>query len=170
MIDIEALVHAIRTTPGCMVYPPECLPTIEEGHTLPEDLSAFCQACGGLVLFEGSEYPVRIVSPREVRVANPVIITNWSEEELRAESRDDISWSWYIIAQSLTNPNSEIITIDLDRERLGLCYDSFWDRHPQESEIIAESFTDFLSRSYADRGRWPYWLQPNSKSFGRPYA
>jgi len=86
---------------------------------------------------------------------------------MRESSPDDISWSWYVLA---VGDNSQYITIDLSPERLGYCYDSYWELHPHDSEIIATSFTDFLSRILANRGEYFYWLNPDFyPHFGSPY-
>jgi len=165
-MDIKTLISNIRLTPGCGVYTPTGLPHVRKEHTLPDDLRDFYQLCGGVTLFQDASYSVSIVPPRKMVLANPIILNMWSEEELRADSGDDISWSWYIIAEG---ENSQYLTIDLSRERLGYCYDSFWDIHPQDSQIIAKSFTDLLVQLLANRGRHWYWLQPKFRSLGKAY-
>jgi antitoxin YokJ len=117
-------------------------------------------------LFQNADFPLSIVPPQRVVVANPVIISVWSEDELKADNPEDISWSWYIIAEG---PNSQYITIDFSEERLGWCYDSFWDVHPRDSQIIAKSFPDLLEHLLANQGRHWYWLQPEFKQLGSPY-
>ena len=46
------------------------------------------------------------------------------------------------------------ITIDLFKERLGKCYDSFWDRYGVvgEQPIIANSFTELLEQLFKGKG------------------
>lgn len=120
----------------------------------------FYGLCGGVVLFKSASYSTAIVSPREIVPANPAIIGKQID--------DDISSSWYILADDL---NGDYFTIDLSRERLGRCYDSFWDSHAQVSDckVIAVSFTDFLSRMLNNAGRHWYFLQPEFVSLGDAY-
>jgi hypothetical protein len=166
MTSILPVLNAIRDTPGCIVHPPTGLPPIRDEHILPEDVREFYMSCGGVDLFPDAPFSVTIVPPDKVVLANPVIIGNWEEDKLRANSADDISWSWYIIAES---SNSQYITIDLSPERLGYCYDSFWELHPGDSAIIATSFTDLLMHLLANRGQHWYWLEPGFQTLGRPY-
>src|SRR2546422_2738610 len=144
-MHIQQLIAKIRNTPDCTINAPMGLPIVNEPHVLPDDLCSFYEACGGLSLFEKSEYPVFIVSPKEVVLANPIIVGELCE--------DDISSSWYIIAK---DGNGEYLTIDLSKERLGRCYDSFFDRHgvPGSCPIIALSFTDLLARLYENKGQY----------------
>jgi antitoxin YokJ len=165
-MDTPSLISAILLTPDCTVHPPKGLPMIEERHVLPNDVQEFYQLCGGVDLFESSGFSISVVPPEKVVVANPVIVGVWSEDELRADSPNDMSWSWYIIAEG---PNSQYITIDFDRRRLGYCYDSFWDVHPRDSKIIAKSFTDLVSKLVNNRGQHWYWLKPEFESLGSPY-
>lgn len=62
-------------------------------------------------------------------------------------------------------------TIDFSPQRLGQCYDSFWDRHPDNSPIVATSFTDFLERLLVVGGKhYYYWDLAGFKSLGAPYG
>jgi hypothetical protein len=107
------------------------------------------------------------VSPNHFVLANPVIFIGVEENELRA-SKKDISWSRYIVGE---NDNRQILTIDLAVERLGRCYDSFWDSHamPGYTPIIAQSFTELLIRLHTNQGRHWYWIQPDFHSIGDAY-
>src|SRR5262249_38160131 len=120
----------------------------------------FYEECGGVSLYEGKDYAIRIVGPSEVLQANPLI------RGVRGE--DDISFGWYIIAGE---PSDQAISIDFDKSRLGRCYDSFWDRHAiaGSSEIIALSFTELVERLYANRGEPWYWLQKDFEDLGDAY-
>jgi hypothetical protein len=135
------------------------LPSVKPDHVLPEDLKEFYSLCGGAELFEKSAYRLAIVPPAQFVLANPVILIGLTEQQM-ASFAIDISWSWYIIGQG---DNSHYITIDLDPQRLGRCYDSFWEIHPENSVVIAYSFTELLERMLANRGRPWFW---HSKNFG----
>lgn len=159
-MDIRQLISNIRNNPNCTVYPPSGLPVVNEYHVLPDDLRTFYEICGGLRLFSKSDYPVSIVSSKDVALANPVIVGELYE--------DDISSTWYVIAK---DGNGEHLTIDLSKERLGRCYDSFFDRHGVAGScpIIARSFTDLLLRLFENKGQYWYWLQPDLVSLGDAY-
>lgn len=163
-MDMASLVVRIQRTPRCRVYPPDGLPTIKSEHVLPDDLISFYKLCGGADLFEPERntYGILIVPPRKLVLANPVIMEGLSEEEL-ATTSDDVSWSWYIIGEAA---NSQYITIDLSRERLGRCYDSFWEVHPGNSPIIASTFTDLLVHLLENRGEHFYWLRQDFNPLG----
>lgn len=167
MMEIKEVLAQIENVPDCFVYPSEGLPNIYSEHILPDDLQMFYQLCGGVALFRSSAYSMNIVSPDRFLLANPVLFTGVSEEDLHA-IKGDISWSWYIVGSA---ENGQYITIDLFPERLGRCYDSFWDCHamPGYSQIIAKSFTEMLLRLLENQGKLWYWLQPEFESYGDAY-
>ncbi len=166
-MKILELINTMRKTTNCLTLPPAGLPTASSSHQLPTDLVEFYQQCGGCTLFVNSGYTVRIVSPSEFTLANPVIFKSFDPSELE-ELKDDRSWNWYIIAE--TDPG-DYLTIDLSPERLGRCYESFFDRHavPGETPIIAFSFTDLLDRLLLNQGQHYYWLNPNFQPLGDAY-
>ncbi len=166
-MDMESLIKRIKVTPDCIIYPPSGIPTIQPEHTLPEDVLTFYQLCGGIALYEMSEYSLHIVPPENFQLANPIILVGLTEEQFRA-TRNEISWSWYLIGQGESN---EYVTIDLHPNRLGRCYYSFWDRHAMKgySPVIATSFTDLLIRMLDNRGQEWYWEQADFESLGDAY-
>lgn len=135
-MKIKDLIELVKRKDDCEVYPPNGYPEFfDDQHHLPEDLNEFYTLCGGLGLFLNSDYPIYIVSPQEFVLANPIIAGELCPE--------DISSEWYIVAN---DKNGQYITIDLSPERLGRCYDSFWDRHGLvgDSPIIACTFSELL--------------------------
>jgi antitoxin YokJ len=168
-MDIRALLNAIQTIPGCTIYPPLGLPRVQSHHVLPQDLSEFYSLCGGVSLFADRGLPVEIVSPEYVMLANPIQYLGLClpREQLDA-MRGDLSWSWYVIAD-LCDHN--FISIDLDPQRLGRCYDSSWALHPHNSDIIATSFTDLLNHLVNAQGdsESRYWEEPDFERLGNPY-
>ncbi|GHO79377.1 SMI1/KNR4 family protein [Ktedonobacter sp. SOSP1-85] len=166
MLSIQELVEKIRITPDCFVATPCGLPQISKEHQCPDDVREFYEICGGVSLFVNAEvYRVSIVPPAEVILANPVIVgsRNYSEEALK-----DISWSWYTIAK---DDNNEYLTIDFSKQRLGRCYNSFFDVHAVAGScpIIARSFTELLNYLYEGQGDDPYWELPDFVSLGDAY-
>ncbi|HZH62198.1 MAG TPA: SMI1/KNR4 family protein [Metabacillus sp.] len=161
MGKIAQLIRKVSSLPHCHVLEPAGLPKVDETkHILPDDLNEFYNLCGGLVLFENKEYPIYVVSPDKFVLANPTIIGELCEE--------DISSNWYIICN---DSSDEYLTIDLHEDRLGKCYDSFFDRHGVvgESQIIATSFTDLLERLINNKGQYWYWLRNDFNSLGDAY-
>lgn len=124
-IDIKEIIKKVSSLPNCNVYQSSDMITIPNGLEAPEDLVEFYKLCGGISLFEGAPYAVKIVAPQEFINANPVII---GEEIINAEIEkgtydNEISKDWFIIADLY---NSDYIVIDLNKERLGQCYKAFW--------------------------------------------
>lgn len=160
-MNVDASVTQIRATSGCQVFPPQGVPIPQPGHRLPHDLRRVYTLCGGLILFENADYALVIVPPERCALANPVIVGQGAED-------NDISSSWYIVAD---DGNGDYLTIDLSQERLGRCYDSFFDRHAVAGScpIIALSFTDLLTHLYENGGDYWYWLRPDFVSLGDAY-
>ncbi|MGE8342955.1 MAG: hypothetical protein ACN6OI_18140 [Flavobacterium sp.] len=57
------------------------------------------------------------------------------------------------------------------KSHLGYCYDSFLETHanPDESMIIAKSFTELLERLYSSNGEDWFWLDDEFESYGDAY-
>lgn len=163
--SIFELINEICSSPDCEVYPPNGLPVIGANHILPRDVEEFYRLCGGIDLFKGSAFPTTISMPQRLVLANPVIFKNVSAEDIAA-TKEDISWSWYLIGEGA---NSQYMTIDLNPIRLGLCYNSLWILHPGNSDIIALSFTDLLRGLVATNGDYYYWDTAEFQSLGSPY-
>ena len=150
-MSVRELVSRIAATPDCTVTAPLKrsdlhLPALHEGHVLPDDLREFYDICGGLILFERSPYPMMVVPPPEVVLANAVFFSALMPEEQIA-SLEDISWTWYLIAR---DEKRHYLTIDLSPAPVGRCYDSSPRHHapPGSSTIVALSFTELLTRLY----------------------
>ena len=152
-MDIDIIIDRIRTLADCVVLPPTSIPVISPSHLLHADLLNFYRACGGIDLFVPSAFPTRISSPAEFVLANPVIFSGVPQEYLE-ETREDPSWSWYIIAYG---PNAQYITVDLNPSRQGLYYNSVWIKHPGNSEVIAHSLQELLEGLLSTQGKY-YWF------------
>lgn len=161
MQQIKKILEKIKSYPGCEVHKPSGVPEINASHFLPEDLYNFYQLCGGIILFKGKNYSIKISAPQDLVLANPVIVGQLCEY--------DISSSWYIIGSDFTS--NQYITVDLSEERLGRCYDSFWDRHGVVGScpIIATSFEELLLNLVKSRGESLYWLEPDFVFLGDAY-
>ena len=159
-MDILKILDKIRNTPECIVYNPCGLPLLSEEVKLPNDLKVFYENCGGISFFADSEYGFTIVSPKEMILANPIIVGELCQE--------DISSEWYIICKDAEN---NYITIDLAKERLGKCYDSFWDRHGVVGEcaIVANNFTELLLQLFRNQGKSIFWLDSDFVYIGDAY-
>jgi len=160
MTELPELINRVGYRPDCAVRPPTGLPHTSSGHQLPPDVKAFYLRCGGVDLWGQSDYAIRILKPEEVLEANPVIVGE--------QFPDDISSSWYTIAQTI---DGDYITIDFAIERLGRCYDSYYENHGivGSCRILATSFTSlFRMLVELDGGRFS-WLEPDFHSFGDAY-
>jgi antitoxin YokJ len=152
-MEIPDLLAAIANRSDCSIAPACGLPLIAPEHRLPADVHILYLHCGGLQLFISAAFPTEIVAPEKLQLANPIIFDTVSAEDLDA-TRSDPSWSWYLIG---LGPNSQYITIDFHPSRLGQCYNSFWSKHPGNSEIIARSFTELLNDLLATEGQYYSW-------------
>lgn len=165
-MNIGELLTALQEHSDCLVWPSAGQPTINTtAHRLPDDLAEFYNLCGGVELFRTATYPYSILSPRHFQIANEVLCpTAWMETEWQ----EDISANWYIIA---SDPEAQYLTIDLNPQRLGRCYDSFLGRHAVKGfcPIIARSFSELLESLWLNKGDYPYWLQ-ESFSLGDAYS
>ena len=58
----------------------------------------------------------------------------------------------------------------LEQKRFGFCYDSFIETHatPDESPIIAKSFTELLEKLVSNEKEW-FWLDSSFQSYGDAY-
>lgn len=158
--DIFNILNKIRKMPNCSVHRPCGLPILDKKVKLPDDLRLFYENCGGVSLFINQEYGFEIVNPKEMVLANPIIIGEPCDE--------DISSTWYIICKDFEN---NYITIDLAKERIGRCYDSFWDRHGVvgECSIVARNFTELVNNLMINQGKSIYWLENDFIYIGDAY-
>jgi antitoxin YokJ len=159
-MGVKELLEKVSTLPDCEIFPPNGLPNTDGNLELPKDVQEFYSLCGGLTLYENADYSIKIVKPDAFVLANPVIVGEQCE--------GDISSNWYIVASS---GNSEYLTIDLGPDRLGRCYDSFFDRHGivGESQIIALSFTELFKNLINNHGDYWYWFKDNFIYLGDAY-
>ncbi len=159
-MEIIKIIDRIRKEPDCIVFSPCGQPLLNKDIVLPQDLQLFYEICGGVSLFMNKPYGFTIVNPKEVVQANTIIVGDPCEE--------DISSWWYIICKDIQN---NYITLDLSKERLGMCYDSFWDRHGVAGEcaIVAKSFTELLIHLLDNKGKSIFWLDENFEYIGDAY-
>jgi hypothetical protein len=158
---IKNLSKVLQELPDCSVEESTGQPSVARAiEKLPDDLREFYAEFGGMSLFVNSAAHIKIVGPREFVPANLEIAG-----ELHSE---DISSHWYTLAKHDGQP---VVTIDLHPERLGRCYDSFWDRHAVvgSSSIIALSFSEWLSRVVQARSNAHYWLFDSFVPYGDAY-
>lgn len=159
MKEIIDILTEIENTKDCIISKLE-RPIKKLSFELPKDLEYYLKNYSFIVLFQNADYSIKIVGVSEFKRANPVIVGE--------EAEDNISHNCYIIAD---DNNSQYITIDLTKDKLGYCYDSFWDRHGVvgKQAVIAQSFTELLERLYNSKGQSWYWTDSNFKSYGDAY-
>lgn len=160
-MKVKEMIEKIKTLQDCKVYPANGLPKLDNSkHKLPDDVIEFYENCGGVTLFGSQSYVANIVPPEEFKLANPIIVGELCEEDITSE--------WYTI---VNDGNGDYLTIDLSSERLGRCYDSFWDRHGLVGEcpIIARTFTELLENLILNKGRQWYWLREGFTPIGDAY-
>ncbi|TAF65397.1 MAG: SMI1/KNR4 family protein [Cytophagales bacterium] len=142
-----------------IVLPPQTVNADINGIVIPEDMFQFYQLCGGISLWINSPYRLDIVPFDTIVRANPIIVGQSYE--------NDISFDWFIIGKA---QNSQYITIDLNKNRLGKCYDSFWDRHAVvgSCSVIALNFTELIVSILKQKENF-FWLENDFQSLGDAY-
>ncbi len=160
-----SLLKKIRDSKGCIVLPPSGLPLISAEHFLPKDLEEFYKECGGIKFFVGSDYAMDIVGPDKLVLSNPVILPEGWDEDITV---NDFSNDWYVVAEA--GPEQRI-SIDLGKDRIGKCYDSFWDIHasPGECPVLALSFSELLEKILNCKGGYWFWLADDFSNLGDAY-
>jgi antitoxin YokJ len=159
-MTIDDQLAEIAADAACRVREPEGEPRLEPEHTLPPDVRRFYQLCGGVDFFPNRDYPLFVLPPREVVLANPIIVGQRIE--------GDRSGSWYLLVH---DGNGDYLTLDCGSLRTGWCYDSFHETHGlvRQTSVIARSLSELLERCYANCGVYPYWLRADFVSLGDAY-
>ena len=151
MEKISQIISKIENNKNCIVSklstPYKNIPL-----DIPNDLKFYLENYESITFFQNSDYSIKTIGFSEFKRANEIILGENFEE--------DSSHNWFIIA-----------TIDTDKDRLGYCYDSFWDRYDiaGEQAIIAKSFTELLDRIYNSNGNIWYWIEKNFIPYGDAY-
>lgn len=148
-MDINKMILELKKSNNFQVKDPCGFPTLNNGHILPDDLREFYTICGGLICYiECGGFPVEILSPINVKQANPLLLGKAYEQ--------DISSSWYLIADA---EDGNYISIDCNSTRLGRCYESFEYSHAVAGKcpIVAFSFTELLNNIFSYKGGYFFW-------------
>lgn len=161
MGEITELVAAISRDERCIVLPPSGQPVVP-GRRTPDDLREFYTICGGINLFQDSNYSWAISSPDHLAPTNVEVIGD--------QVNDDITTTWYIVARD-SGDSSALISIDLGDDRLGWCYDSDVEVHGVAGScaVISHSFAELLRALYAARGDYLFWGAPDFIGLGDAY-
>jgi hypothetical protein len=161
---MAALIEELRRRRECEVAAPAGMPLVAGGLELPDDLQSFYELCGGVVfdytVDRKYEFGFAVVSPDRFLPINEVVLGEQYE--------DDPSASWYLIAEADDSGTADRFSIDLNADRGGRIFDSFWDRHglAGSMDVVANSFTEFLAR-LSSEGR--YWLADGFSALGDAY-
>ena len=134
--------------------------------SLPKDLEFFYENYEYAILNIDTSCEIRISSLSELQPTNQILYP--ADDVIWEELEDDISNDWFMIASS--QELSQYISIDLNKKRFGFCYDSFIETHatPDESPIIAKSFTELLEKLVSNEKEW-FWLDSSFQSYGDAY-
>lgn len=159
------VLQKIESDPNCKLLKRESIQ--KSNLKLPSDLKYFYENYDSLELFVNKTYGIRIVSLNEFIPTNKRLYPE--DDIIWEELEDDISNEWFLIAES--KELSQYISIDLRKSHLGYCYDSFLETHatPDESMIIAKSFTELLEKLYSGNGKDWFWLDDEFESYGDAY-
>lgn len=164
-MNIQSLLRKLEESDNCNLI--KSKENINFFLEIPDDLKYFYENYETAILNIDGLTQITITPYKILKVTNeifyPVDDVIWEELE------DDISNSWFMIASS--KELGQYISIDLGKERFGYCYDSFIETHanPDESPIIAKSFTELLEKLVSNIEEW-YWLSNSFESYGNAYS
>lgn len=171
-MGLTELLDRIARDPDCVVFPAVGQPNVVSSHAVPEDVRAFYDFCGGVVVARGSPYEARIVGPDECVLANDVILGHNILRDVATVARGqlsrDVSWDWCIIAEV---ENGNYLAIDFGRLHNGRCYDAFWETYaaPGQMPVIATSFASLIEQLYENKRQHWYWLDLGFQVLGDAY-
>lgn len=133
---------------------------------LPDDLKFFYENYESAVLNINTPCEITFSSFSELKPTNQILYP--AGDVIWEELTDDISNNWFMIASS--KELGQYISIDLSENKFGYCYDSFIETHatPDESPIIAKSFTELLENLASSQKEW-FWLSPTFQDYGDAY-
>ena len=159
-MDLDKCLERLAGSDEHLLKPPSGIPSIPATVQLPDDVRAFYERAGGAMLFQQRDFSIEVVPAAEFVRANPIIRL--------CDGEYDISFDWFIIARS---GRTQYVTIDCNPQRLGHCYDSFWDVHALrgDSRVIAVSFTEFLDRFLNNTDDIWYWTRDDFVPHGDAY-
>ena len=166
MKNISECVADIQGRADCKLLPVRSQELNIDLSNAPEYVREFFRLCGGAVLNIGEGAEIVIVSPRDFSEINRSLYPEgdviWEELE------GDVSQEWFLIASDVGK--GQYVSIDMNDDRLGWCYDSFLETHatPGDSTVIAKSFTEFLQNTMSSPQRF-YWLCDTYVSYGDAY-
>lgn len=164
-MNIQSLLKKLAESDACNLV--ESKETISFCSRIPNDLKYFYENYETAIL-NIDEFTEIVITPyRMLKVTNKILYP--IDDVIWEELEGDISNKWFMIASS--KELGQYISIDLDKERLGYCYDSFIETHanPDESPIVAKSFTELLERLVSNIKEW-YWLNDSFESYGDAYS
>lgn len=160
---MKEIIDKSRSNSNFKLYRPCGYPDVVGGHVLPEDVKEFYSMCGGMECYINSGgFPIRILPPSDVKLANKLL--------LGQTYTDDISSSWYVIADA---EDGNFISIDFNPNRIGKCYESFEYTHAVSGNcpIISLSFTELLLNIINYKGDYFYWKNNTEfKIYGDAYS
>lgn len=153
--DLDSVLAEIATRRDCRLLPPVGQAQVPAGLLVPPDLWRFHDRCGGAVLFMGAEFTWHVSGPSRLVPASPRLLTPQVAAEVAVEYPEDLTNGCYVIAdsgdESSTVPH---IVVDLHPDRVGRCYDAFWQTYGLVGEmpIVALTITEFLRVLLASGG------------------
>ena len=165
-MELLEILNKIEVTPVCKLINREH-PISVTNNNLPEDLEYYFKHYDGIQLFEDQPYGIEIVGLNDFRVTNEVLFPE--DDVIWEELEGDQSENWYMIAKA--EELEQFISIDLDEDRKGYCYDSFLETHanPGSSLIIAKSFTELLEKLLESKGENWFWIKDDFVGYGDAY-
>jgi antitoxin YokJ len=168
-MKIKELIEIIASKKNCVVHTPAGLPKVGNNFNLPEDVIEFYTLCGGVELYNDSDFPYTVLPPNKVKPSTPIIFGAEGMNEFKRDlAGDDPTNNFFTIVE---DDNGDYLVLDLDSERLGFCYDAFHENYgsPGDMPVIALDFTELLTRLVENEGKDIYWLDGDFNPYGDAY-
>lgn len=166
MNEIEQIIEALKDSSEHEFLPIESEINKDKLELLPKDLQFFYTHFTNATLNKGKFTEIKIVGLKDLTPINKFLYP--PDDDIWEELAGDMSNEWFLLATS--ESLSQYISIDLRKDKLGYCYDSFLQTHanPGDSLIIAQSFTELLINLSKNQNEW-YWLNDNFCGYGDAY-
>lgn len=126
------------------------------GVLVPDDLRRFYDRCGGVVLFADAPFTWHVSGPDRLVPASPRLLTPAIAARTAHEEPDDLTNSCHVIADGgRESATDQHVVIDLHPDRLGRCYDAFWDTYGLVGEmpVVALTIAELLEVLLASGGQ-----------------
>lgn len=152
---LDRVLAEISGRDDCRLLPPAGQARVPDGLAIPDELRRFHDRCGGAVMFTHGPFTWHVSGSDRLVPASPRLLTPAIAARVMAEHPDDLTNTCYVIADGGESATAPHVVIDLHPDRLGRCYDTFWDTYGLVGDmpVVAVTVTELLQVLLASRGQ-----------------